>query len=114
MAFDFSKIKGKKIEKNSTKAEALKNVLGGIASDASKKIAGNLKKVTVASDDKEGLKAGLDKAKEIVDTQPMDNEPEAEGMTEGKVEQACEMAETMSQDEIKELISKLQEKLAME
>ena len=54
MAFDFSKIKGKKIEKDSTKAEALKNVLGGIASDASKKIAGNLKKVTVASDDKEG------------------------------------------------------------
>ena len=30
MAFDFSKIKGKKIEKDSTKAEALKNVLGGI------------------------------------------------------------------------------------
>ena len=112
MAFDFSKIKGKKIEKDSTKAEALKNVLGGIASDASKKIAGNLKKVTVASDDKEGLKAGLDKAKEIVDTQP--TEPEVDGMTEGKVEQACEMAETMSQDEIKELISKLQEKLAME
>ena len=118
MAFDFSKIKGKKVEKDSTKAEALKNVLGGISSDASKKIAGGLKKVTVASGDKEGLKAGLDKAKELVEKEPMGvedsaQEEGAEGSAE-KVDEVCQMADGLSKDEIHEVIAKLQEKLAME
>lgn len=111
MAFDFSKLKGKPVEKDSVKGEALKNALSGISSDASKKIAGGLKKVTVASNDKEGLKAGLEKAKEIVGKDPMADEPE---MEDNKVEEICEMAEGMPKDQIQELISKLQEKLSME
>jgi hypothetical protein len=116
MAFDFSKMKGKKVEGD--KLSALKGALGAISNDASKKIAGNLQKVTVASNDKKGLEMGLDKAKQMV-SKPKENDMgdfEQKDNTEtpeGKIEEICVMTESMSQDEIQQLISKLQEKVAM-
>lgn len=117
MAFDFSKMKGKKVEGD--KLSALKGALGAISSDASKKIAGNLQKVTVASNDKKGLAMGLDKAKEMVskpkdDMMGVDNaQEESAESPEEKVQEICDMTDSMSTEEIQKLIAKLQEKVAM-
>jgi hypothetical protein len=64
--FDFKKLKGKPVKKDSAEYEAHKNVLGAIKKSAEDKIADGVKKVTVASNDEAGLKEGLDKAKEII------------------------------------------------
>lgn len=76
---------------------------------------GMMKKVSVAAPDEEGLKAGLDKAKEIVgDKGPHDDMDEEEEM-ESPEEEAHEMAsgeekeEDMSPEELDAQIAKLQE-----
>lgn len=97
------------------KLKALKGA-HGMASDMLKGQLAGLKKVTVASDSKEGLKKGLEKAEEIVG----ENEDEDSEMGEhdeaeaGEYEDAQEAAMPMDEDEldakIQELL-KLKEKL---
>lgn len=66
-----------------------------------------LKKVTVASDDKEGLEEGLDKAKDLIasgELSPMESEQESEESSEEeKSDEECTPAE------LDEKIKKLQE-----
>jgi hypothetical protein len=70
-----------------------------------------LKKVTVASDSKEGLEKGLEKAKEVVDKAPMESEEasEDESCDESPMEESSE-EDNMSPEELDQLIAHLQEK----
>lgn len=81
----------------------------GLAEDEISERLRGLKKVTVASDSKEGLKEGLEKAHELLEGQ---QEEEAEH--DPSPEEASEMAdeeseEESSEDEIEELEKKLAE-----
>jgi hypothetical protein len=83
---------------------------------------GAAKKVTVAADSKEGLKEGLDKAKEILghgatdELEPMDNSSEDEEETEpidNPEEESQELVDQVeSPEEADALIKKLQAKKA--
>ena len=68
-----------------------------------------LKKVTVASNDEEGLKKGLNKAQEIIGSASEDAEP-SEDELEGEMEESpmAESAES-SDEEIAELEKKIAE-----
>ena len=111
--FDFKKMKGKEVEKGSPEYEAHKKVLSGIKKSAEDKIADGIKKVTVASDSEEGVKEGLEKAKEIVDAGPEKLMEEAMGDEESLGSEVEEvLAEVNSEEEIEELMKKLEAKKA--
>ena len=76
-----AKAGGKKLSESEMKAKL--KVLGDIAKMASDGLGSNLaegmkRKVTVAANDNEGLKKGLDKAKEVLDQQDDMEEDEEE------------------------------------
>jgi hypothetical protein len=109
------------------KMKALKEA-NGMASDMLKGHLSGLKKVTVASDSKSGLKEGLKKAEEIVkeedDSSPFgrfsdDEESQAHEDSESDDEESAEhesggsedmLAECDTEEEIDDLIKKLMEK----
>jgi len=105
--------KGKKL--NPVEKEAKMGVLKDLSSQAGEMLRDKLKglkKVTVASDSKEGLKEGLEKAEEMVAGAP-EQEKEMPEMEESDEEhESDEMladAEEMSPEQIEEQIKKLQE-----
>ncbi len=106
--------------------EDLMDQMGGLDAE---KIKG-VKKVTVASNSPDGVKKGLDKAKEMVselglgkDEESVDNAPEIEPLSEGEMEDLEapghegqesveeELSEHESPDEIEAKIKELQAKL---
>lgn len=111
---ELSEVEGKAKE---TVLSDLKDMAGKAMSD---KLNG-LKKVSVASDSEEGLKKGLDKAKDIVEKMPEVKAESEEGdSTGGSLEPSEELGESneeaikkehemMSLSEIEEEIKKLQE-----
>lgn len=91
--------------------EAKKNVVKEIMDMLKGDMAGQmkgLKKVTVASNDEEGLKKGLNKAQEIIGSATEDAEP-AEDEMEDELEESPEMEASESPDEE---IAELEKKLA--
>lgn len=100
--------KGKKLNPLEQKAKMgvikeLSDQAGAMMGD---KIKG-LKKVTVASDSPEGLKAGLEKAEEIVDPKESEDGEETEAEIPGMDPEKCD-----SPEEIDALIKQLLEKKA--
>ena len=113
-------------EMNPMERDAKMGVLGDIrdemANHMSERLNG-LKKVSVASDSEEGLKSGLDKAKEIVDKMPQgeaspEEMEEAQGdehikdesreeSLESPEEEASEGYEDMSEEEINKKLEEL-------
>ena len=105
------KKKGKKM--SDAEMMAKKNVLSSLRDQAAEAMGDKLKKVTVAAPSEEGLKKGLDKAKEIVEGKEMlaeasPEDAELDGGDEGEEEH--EMKEEMSLDEIN---AKLEELMKM-
>jgi len=102
------KMKEQKEPMPENRKEAKMSVLNELKKLMDDKLAGDLKglkKVTVASDSKEGLKEGLEKAEEVLEKSPeMGMEEESEDEEEMDLEQA-------SVDELKEMLSLIQEKL---
>lgn len=106
---DKMKKKGKELDP--LEKEAKMSVVKAMREAASEEMTdklGKLKKVTVASDSKEGLQAGLDKAKEMMEKMP-------EGM-----EQSSEESEEASEEEqeecpksVEEIDAKIKELLAL-
>ena len=107
-------------EARSTVLEDLMDHLGEMGLDKVK----GLKKITVASDSKEGLAKGLDKATEMVEKSPMDamededvsdhgaNESEEESSEHEMAEEEEESEESSeSEEEIKQKIAELEAKL---
>lgn len=87
----------------------------GMATDMLKDKVKGLKKVTVASDSKEGLKKGLKKAEDILGEQDSEDEEMEEGEEEGQEEESDEYSpevpeECDTEEEIDALIAKLEEK----
>lgn len=126
------KMKDKKshLDENSSKAKmsVLSNLKDDMAEMMKDRLHDGLKKVTVASDSPEGIKAGLDKAKQIVgEMSPAKAEKEAheaeEGEEEGAEHEAAESPEMeekehegdeeeMSEEELDAKIKKLMAKKA--
>ena len=100
---------GKKKGMSPIEKKAKMNVLKDLNGQSSKLISDGLKKVTVASDSKEGLKAGLDKAEEIIgenDSEDSEKGIKADDQAEGYEDQQ-DSAEPMSEDEIDAKIKEL-------
>jgi len=95
------------------KMKALKEA-NGMASDMLKGHLSGLKKVTVASDSKEGLKKGLDKAEDIIGDEDEQSSPFGKSEDEGEESESGEyddvLADCDSEQEIDDLIQKLMEK----
>lgn len=112
--------KGKK-EMSPVEQKAKSSVISDIQALAAKAMSGKmqngLKKVTVASDSKEGLKEGLDKAKDITSEMPNGEESmehegsESEDFEAGEMEGMHEGSELDAMSE-EELDQKIQELLA--
>lgn len=98
------------------KKKAKLGVLGEIRGLASKLmqdgLSGKMQKVMVAAQDKEGLKEGLEKAKDVLDQMPKkDESEEPEEMMEESLEQEeNEMPEEESLEDIEQQIKELEEK----
>lgn len=110
------KKKGKKMSEAHVAAK--KNVLSSLRDQAAEAMGDKLKKVTVAAPSEEGLKKGLEKAKEIVEGKlPDENCPhdkmmanENSEMDSGDSEDESEEQEEMSLDEVN---AKLEELMKM-
>lgn len=114
------------MDKRKAMLSQLKDLRGEMNSMMGDSYGKNLKKVTVASDSKEGLEEGLSKAQEIMKKkgvmQEMSDEEKMSGMEdlndseeamlEGAMEDMVDSVNYSSADEIKEKIAKLQEKLS--
>ena len=114
----FGKDKMKKMSESEKKAKmtALKEA-HGMASDMLKDNLKGLKKVTVASDSKEGLKKGLKKAEDILGEHQSEDEElgEKDEAEASEYEDQQEESEPMDEDEINaqiEHLMKLKEKLS--
>ena len=68
---------------------------------------GKLKKIEVASDSEEGLKAGLDKAQDVIDS--VDSDAEEEEGLDAKQQMLEEIAEDAEPEDIDAMIKKLEE-----
>jgi hypothetical protein len=107
------KKEGKEMDPSEKKAKM--GILGQIRDMAAQSMGDDvkgLKKVTVASSDPEGLKEGLDKAKEMIASKGDEEESEpagGDGDDEDKIENEIE-SDDLSHEEIDELISALQAK----
>jgi len=106
-------------EMSDVEQEAKMNVIKDLRDEASSKMGeklGNLKKVAVMSDSKEGLEKGLDKAKEMMANMPeghMEEESDAHEGKETPEEEALEGHEDMENMSEEELDAKLQELMAL-
>lgn len=107
----------KRLEKSGKKLspvekEAKMNVLKELSSQAGdmlgQKLAG-LKKVTVASDSEDGLEQGLEKAKEIIEGEPVEEESEGLELADSDDEDDMDDIEDCSPEELEAKIQKLQE-----
>lgn len=119
---DLKSLLGKKSkEGNSMRKEAKLSAIKALRDFASEMmgddIKGKLTKVTVAAKDQEGLKKGLEKAKEMLPETSSEEESEMESaeeeMAEGPEHEAMEMSsmeECETPEEIDALIKKLEEK----
>ena len=114
----FNKDKMKKMSDSEKKAKltALKEA-HGMASDMLKGNLKGLKKVTVASDSKEGLKKGLEKAEDMLGEHESEDEEVSEKHEDeaSEYEDQQEESEPMDEDEINaqiEHLMKLKEKLS--
>jgi len=115
MARMMAKKKGASSEMSDLEKEAKMSVLKHLKKDASDELGRGikgLKKVTVASPSSEGLKAGLEKAEEIVESPEAMAEPMAEGEEEGSREVEWEGYQKMSSDDLKETIEYIKNILA--
>jgi hypothetical protein len=112
---DFKKLlEGKsKSKMNPSHKEAKMGVLSGLKGEMSKLMGEDvkgLKSVSVSAPDKEGLKAGLDTAEDMIE--PASSE---ESMPEASAkDKVLEMCEAMSNEELDELIAELQSKKSAE
>jgi len=123
---DMKELLGKKSKeadplKKEAKLKALKELRAMATGMGGNDVKAGLEKVTVAAPDKDSLKMGLDKAKEVVDKSPTadfahsedDESPEAEA-SETPAEEASEMEDIVTEmdspDEIDALVKKLEEK----
>lgn len=123
---DMKELLGKKSKeadplKKEAKLKALKELRAMATGMGGNDVKAGLEKVTVAAPDKDSLKMGLDKAKEVVDKSPTadfahsesDESPEAEA-SETPEEESSEMEsmvdECESPEEIDALVKKLEEK----
>jgi hypothetical protein len=101
-------------EESSAKMSVLKNLRGKSNESLAEKLKG-AKKVSVMSDSEEGLKAGLDKAKEIVESEPSEldsPDQEMEKMTgddEDSEDPYCEMSEDQLDEHLAKLMAKKEE-----
>jgi ubiquinone biosynthesis protein UbiJ len=95
-----------KMQAKAAMAKELSDVLGG-------DIADGIKKVTVASSSKEGMKEGLEKAQELVEAKDMGEESEEESeeseMMESEEESEDEGEE--SEDDLSSKIAELEQQL---
>jgi hypothetical protein len=103
--------KGKPVKDNELKAkmDVLKE-LKSMAMDAMGKKLDGAKKVEVAADSKEGLKAGLEKAQEMLGSEEKDEESEEESPEKEKEELAS--GEEESEDDLDKKIEELMAKKA--
>lgn len=127
------KMSGKKKESgmSDTEMSAKKSILSGIKEMAEKAMGGKvhgLKKVTVASDSPEGLKEGLELAKEKISEEPKKEHadmetpeeesvesPESESMedeSKGIVETMMSQMESCSPDDLEKIVQKAREIIA--
>lgn len=83
--------------------EAKMDILSELKELASDAMGSDLKKVTVAADSAEGLKAGLEKAKEVVEKKEEADETECEMEDEEGYDQEMEEPEMSKEDRIKML-----------
>jgi len=93
----------------------LRKMAGNMMGEDIKGKMDGMKKVTVAAPDEESLKAGLEKAKEVVEKDPMEMLEEDTGEDMDMDNEAGELEPTMgdmSHDEIKKQIEELQKKLS--
>lgn len=88
-------------DKLKAKAKVMKELSDLLSEDMGNDIKG-LKKVTIASNSKEGLEEGIDKAKELLDAKKEDSSEE--------MEEECSEDE-QSEESMDEEIKKLEEKL---
>lgn len=109
---DLKKMLGKK-DKNSNPDEkdAKLNALKALRNDMSSMMQDGLKsglsKVTVASNDKEGLEEGLEKAKELVEKAPASEEMEES--SEEEAEPEMDLA-SMDEEQLNELMKKISDR----
>jgi hypothetical protein len=109
---DLKKLLGKKDKKQDSmkkdvKLSALSNLRNAMSDIMKEGLNGKLSKVTVMSDDKEGLKEGLEKAKEMMESNP---ETEENPEMEEQENESCEENEEMSLEELESEMKKLEEK----
>lgn len=110
----FEKMKKKGKEKDmdelhkSAKMDAVSE-MRDMAAEAMKGKLDGLKKVSVASDSKEGLQKGLEKAKELVNKGPMAEEAAAEG--ESEEQEAAEQEAAPGAESKEELMAEVERKL---
>jgi hypothetical protein len=99
-------------QEQSARGSVLEDLIGNMGERQAKKLDG-LKKVSVMADSEEGLKAGLDKAKDVVGKMPeaMDGDEESpeEEASESPDE---EHEEELSKEELQAQIDELKAKLA--
>jgi hypothetical protein len=100
--------------KKEAKLNVLKDLRGAAVDSMRDNLAHGLKKVSVMSDDKEGLKEGLDKAKELLeevpDKSPADMEEAEERHEEDMEDESEEAEEPEDVDAIEAKIKALMEK----
>lgn len=89
------------------KMEVIENLMEAMGEDMGNQLKG-MKKVTVAAPDKEGLEEGLEKAKEVVEEAPMEEESEDSEESDDSEESEDKIEEKES-DEIAELKAKIAE-----
>jgi len=88
--------------------DAKMNVLEDLRNHAMKAMGGKIKKVTVASDSKEGLEKGLDMAKEKVEEVESDEDESIESPEMESSEEECNTPEEID-EKIAELLKKKEE-----
>ncbi len=92
------------------RASVLDDLMGNMDDRDSKKL--GMKKVSVTADSKEGLKEGLDKAKDVVDQHPgMSDEDESMESPEEEASETPEMEASENKDEpsTEELMAQIEE-----
>jgi len=124
----FEKLLAKKMKDGKKMSDSEKEAKSGVLSemkDMASKMMGDkvkgLKKVTVASDSEEGVKKGLEKAKDLLGHSMSEESPEMEGsevaeeespeheQEESKEEEMQELAQEMDASELDQAIQKLME-----
>jgi len=89
------------------KMSVVKDLRDTMAGEMADRLKGGLKKVTVASDSPEGLKEGLEKAEDMVESK-MGDSSMSESLEEPEESEESEDSEEMSPEEIDAMIAKLQ------